>query len=329
MLSFLSRNPYLAWLLALAVALLAALPLAACGGDDEGGSAEATGTAAGQERPAAEPEGYAHPELLAETAWLSDQLERPGIRIIDVRERPAYDAGHIPGAVWYDRTALKDPDDKLHVIREELFAEKMGELGVGPDTEVIIYDEGTGLWAARLWWVLNYYGHPRVRIVNGGWAKWEKEGRPATKEVPTVAKTTFTPRPDPNLICSIDEVKAYAADPKAEVVLLDVRSQGEYVGADVRAARGGHIPRAINVDWTLSLTESDPKVWKPAKELRALFERAGIEKDSTIVTYCQTGVRAAHTLFTLKLIGYGQGNRLYDGSWAEWGNRTDTPIEQR
>jgi len=311
------------------VVLLAALSfaLAACGGDDD--EAPSPAAPSGEQQTAvAEPEGYAHPELLAETDWLAGQLGRSDIRIIDIRERQAYDAGHLPGAVWYDRTLLKDPDDKLHVVREELFAQKMGELGVGPDTEVIIYDEGTGLWAARLWWVLNYYGHERVRIVNGGWAKWEKEGRPVTKEVPTVTPAVFTPKPDPNLICSIEQVKEYSSDPNSEVVLLDVRSQAEYVGADVRAARGGHIPNAINVDWTLSLTESDPKVWKPAAELRALFEKAGIKKDSTIVTYCQTGVRAAHTLFTLKLIGYGQGNRLYDGSWAEWGNRTDTPVEQ-
>lgn len=304
-----------------------ALLLAACGGDDS----EATPTATvppGQPTAAAEPEGYAHPELLAETEWLAAQLTRTDLRVVDVRERQAYDAGHIPGAVWFDRTLLKDPDDKLHVVRAELFAAKMGELGVGPATEVVIYDEGTGLWAARLWWVLNYYGHDHVRIVNGGWAKWEKEGRAATKEVPAVQPAVFTPKPDPNLVCSIDEVKQFATSPSAEVVLLDVRSQAEYVGADVRAARGGHIPKAVNVDWTLSLTEGDPKVWKPAAELRALFEKAGIKKDSTIITYCQTGVRAAHTLFTLKLIGYGQGNRLYDGSWAEWGNRTDTPIEQ-
>lgn len=310
-----------------AATLLAALLFAACGGDDS--EQPVRGETPGQtETSAPEAEGYAHPELLAETGWLAEQLDRADLRIIDVRERQAYESGHIPGAVWYDRTGLKDPDDKLHVIREELFAQAMSDLGVGDDTEVVVYDEGTGLWAARLWWVLNYYGHDSVRILNGGWAKWEKEGRSVSKEVPTVARAVFTPRPDPSLICSIDEVQTFATDPNSNVIILDVRSQAEYVGADVRAARGGHVPKAINVDWTLSLTDSDPKVWKSAAELRALFERAGITKDSSVVTYCQTGVRAAHTLFTLKLIGYGQGNRLYDGSWAEWGNRTDTPIEQ-
>lgn len=309
-------------LFAAAFILALALPLAmACGGDDDD-------TTDSTPEPAGAVTGYAEPDLLAETDWLANQLARTDLVVVDIRKKEAYDAGHIPGAVWYDQAALKDPDEKLYVIRESLFAEKVGALGIDNQKEVVIYDEGTGLWATRLWWVLDYYGHPKVRVVNGGFARWEKEGRPVTKDVPTVQPAKFVARANPDVVCALDYVREKAENRDPKVVILDARTQAEYAGADVRAARGGHVPNAVNLDWQLSLTESDPKVWKPAEQLRTQFEKAGITKDSQVIVYCQTGVRAAHSLFTLRLVGLGQGNRLYDGSWAEWGNAKDTPIQQ-
>ncbi len=304
-----------------AVLLTSAAIVAACGGDDDdapAGSGDGGTTAA----------GYAAPELLAETDWLATQLDNPALVIVDIRKKEAYDAGHIPGAVWYDQAALKDPDEKLYVIRESLFAEKVGALGIDGTKEVVIYDDGTGLWATRLWWVLDYYGHPKARVVNGGWAKWEKEGRPATKDVPSPKPATFVAKPNPDVLCALDYVAEKATNPNPNVVVLDVRSQAEYTGADVRAARGGHVPNAVNLDWQTSLTDSDPKVWKSAEELRKQFAKAGITEETEVITYCQTGVRAAHTFFTLRLVGLGKGNRVYDGSWAEWGNSKDTPVQQ-
>jgi thiosulfate/3-mercaptopyruvate sulfurtransferase len=312
-------------LLGLTLAVLLALPLAAaCGGDDD----DTTGGRPARADTAGEPAGYAEPDLLAETDWLAGKLGDPSLVIVDIRKKEAYEAGHIPGAVWYDQAALKDPDEKLYVIRESLFAEKAGALGIDTSKEVVIYDDGTGLWATRLWWVLDYYGHPKARVVNGGWAKWEKEGRPVTKEVPNPTPAKFVAKPNPDVICALDYVKEKATNPDPNVVILDARTQAEYTGADVRAARGGHIPNAVNLDWQASLTDTDPKVWKPADQLRAQFATVGITKDTQVITYCQTGVRAAHSLFTLRLVGLGKGNKVYDGSWAEWGNSKETPVQQ-
>lgn len=274
--------------------------------------------------PAPASEGYAHPELLAETDWLAQHLEDPALRIVDMRPRDQYQAGHIPGAVHLDGARLKDDANRLYVIPPDKFERLMSELGIGNDTTVVAYDADGGLWAARLWWVLDYYGHTRAKVLNGGWVKWIRENRPTTTAEPKVAPATFTARPNPAVICTLDEVKAAIDRPNA--VIIDARSPAEYSGTDVRAKRGGHIPSAVNIDWRQNITE-DLKVFKPAAELRRLYESKGITKDKEIITYCQTAVRAAHTFFTLRLIGYGQ-IRNYDGSWAEWGNREDTPIQR-
>jgi thiosulfate/3-mercaptopyruvate sulfurtransferase len=293
--------------------MLGSLALAACG------RASSTVPAAGSV------EGYARPELLAETDWLATQLGQPKLRIVDLRSVEAYRQGHIPGAVQLDGSRLKDPDEKLYVTRPDTFARMMGEMGIDDTVTVVAYDDQGGLWAARLWWVLDYYGHTKARVLNGGWKKWEAEKRPVTTEVPSFPRTTFTPKVNPNVICGLEDVKRAIGSP--DFAIIDARSAAEYAGTDVRAARGGHVPKAINIDWQRNLTADEPRVWKPAAELRAMYEKAGVTKDKEIITYCQTAVRAAHTLFTLRLIGYGKV-RNYDGSWAEWGNDPSTPIER-
>jgi thiosulfate/3-mercaptopyruvate sulfurtransferase len=319
-------------LLALLVVAAFTTVLVACGGDDDDNAPAPTATTAAtgdstpqvQASPTIDPNAYARPQLLVEPAQLQKALGDPNLVIVDLRKKESYDAGHIPGAVWYDTAFLKDPDEKLYVINEKLFAEKVGEAGIDTTKTVVAYDDGNGLWATRFWWVLWYYGH-EGSVLNGGFARWQKDGLAVSKEAPAVTKAVFKPSVNDDVICALDYVAEKSNNPDPNVVILDVRSPAEYTGADVRAAKGGHVPNAVNLDWTRSLTEAQPQVWKPAAELRKQFEEAGIKPGAQVITYCQTGVRAAHSLFTLYLLGY-DGLKNFDGSWQEWGNNKDTKV---
>jgi thiosulfate/3-mercaptopyruvate sulfurtransferase len=267
--------------------------------------------------------GYARPELLAETDWLAQHLSDPAVRIVDMRSEEAYRKGHIPGAVNLGWKALKDADNEVAVIPPEKLASLMGQLGISNDTTVVGYDAEGGLAPARLWWVLDYYGHSKAKVLNGGWNKWTKEKRPVTVEVPTPQATQFSVQMDSQKICLVEELLVEMKRPN--VVIVDARSAAEYSGFDVRAKRGGHIPGTVNIDWQRNVTNDELKAFRPALELRKLYEAAGVTPDKEIIVHCQTGVRAAHTVFTLTLLGYNQP-RNYDGSWQEWGNRPDLPI---
>ena len=319
-------------LVLLVVAAFSTLLLACGGDDDDTPAATATTATTGdttpqvQASPTTDPNAYARPELLVESAQLEKLLGDPSLVIVDLRKKESYDAGHIPGAVWYDTAFLKDPDEKLYVINEKLFAEKVGEIGIDTTKKVVAYDDGNGLWATRFWWVLWYYGH-EGSVLNGGFARWQKDGLAVSSEAPAVTKAVFKPAVNDEVICALDYVEARADNPDPNVIILDVRSPAEFTGADVRAAKGGHVPNAVNLDWTRSLTETQPQVWKTAAELRKQFEEAGIKPGAEVITYCQTGVRAAHSLFTLRLLGY-DGLKNFDGSWQEWGNNKDTKVER-
>lgn len=318
------RLSLLAFLGAVAVFAVA---FAACGGDDDNAAAKApatNSTPAAANAATVDPNAYARPEMLVETGQLEKLVASQNLVVVDLRKKESYDAGHIPGAVWYDPNRLKDPDEKLYVIREELFADAVGSIGISNGRKIVAYDDGNGLSAARFWWVYWYYGGDGS-VLNGGFAKWQKDGLPVTKDATAVTKVAFKTNINKDVVCALDYVAQKSDNPDPNVVILDVRSPAEYTGADVRAAKGGHVPNSVNLDWQRSMTDAQPTVWKSPAELRKQFADAGVKPGSQVITYCQTGVRAAHSLFTLRLLGY-DGLKNFDGSWQEWGNNKDTKI---
>ncbi len=270
--------------------------------------------------------GYARPELLVETAWLAEHLNDPAVRIVDMRPR-GYGDAHIPGAVWLDNNAIRianRPPSFLPTPAE--FEELMARLGISNATRVIAYDERGGIYATRLWWILNHYGHANIAVLNGGWTKWTAEQRPANAVVPANERTAFTVKPGTVKVATAADV--LAAINKAGVKLVDARTQGEIDGKDLRGIkRGGFIESSVPVYWEDTLDPAS-KTFKSAADIQKLYRDRGVQASDEVITYCQVGMRASHDLFALALIGHDLGKlRNYYGSWEEWGNREDTPIK--
>lgn len=269
--------------------------------------------------------GYARPELLVDTAWLAGQLDSPDLRLLDARSTGAYGKGHIPGAVLIDETLTWDPDSDLNRIvgPPQVIKEAFEAVGVSDSSLVVVYDDAGGLWATRIFWLLDYYGHPRTAILNGGFPRWQAEGRPVTAEAPQVGRGRFNPVARPEKLATRDYILERLDD--VNVGICDTRSRAEYEGSDVRSQRGGHIPGSEWVEWLGNL---DPDgTFKSQPELERLYAAAGLTPDKEVIPLCQTGVRSAHTYFALRLIGYPRV-RLYDASWEEWGNDPTTPVEE-
>lgn len=265
-------------------------------------------------------------DLIVDTAWLGAHLEAPNLRIVDCDVPDQYRRAHIPGAVSSSGNHYyKDPADPRFVMKPEQFAAAMAELGIGDETEVIGYDASGSLYGTRLWWCLSYYGHPNVRVLDGGWNRWLEEGRPATMAIPKVAAARFTPRgPDESLRATAEYIMAALSRP--DVVVLDVRSDAEWEGRDDRGnRRAGHIPGAVHIEWLNNVSDENARCWKSPPELQAMFEAAGVTPDKEVITVCQAGVRASQSAMTLRRLGY-ERVRDYDASFLEWANRDDTPI---
>lgn len=279
-------------------------------------------------------EEYAHPEYLVETGWVAEHLDDPNVRIVESDEDYLlYETGHIPGAVkvdWF--TTLQHPVRRDFITKEE-FENLCSSLGIANDTTVVFYGDKSNWFATYALWLFRYYGHENLKIMNGGRMKWEKEGRPMTKEVPSYAKTDYQAKdPEP-------EVRAFREDVfehmNSQKPLVDVRSPQEYTGELIHmpnypqegAQRGGHIPGAANIPWSRAVNEADSTFKSPA-ELRELYESRGITPEKDIIAYCRIGERSSHTWFVLKyLLGYPTVKN-YDGSWTEWGNLVNAPIEK-
>jgi thiosulfate/3-mercaptopyruvate sulfurtransferase len=234
--------------------------------------------------PEAAMDHYPNPDILVDTDWLDAHRNDRTVRIIDCRLSEPYLQGHIPGAAALHDSWLKNPSDPLHVITPEQARDVLGGLGIDDETFVVLYDGQGGTLAARVWWVLDYYGHTRAALLDGGWQKWVAEGRETTTRVPLPNPKTFTPRPNPAVICSLDDVRASLGD--SGVVIWDVRRPGEYTGEQQSTnPRGGHIPGARNLDWFAVLTPEDPKVFRPAAEIRQLLETLGMTPEKEVLTH--------------------------------------------
>ena len=278
--------------------------------------------------------------LIVSTDWLAQHLDDPNVRIVDIRghvisaseppphyfnHRDDYLQAHIPGAVFVDWVhEITDPGDPRHaqIAQPERYAEVMRRIGVTPDTCVVAYDDASGMFAARLWWSLNYYGHDKVAVLDGGWPKWVAEGRPTSADVPQIAPSAFVARPNPALYRSGDQVQAAIGSGAA---LMDVRTPEEFAGKAARAARKGHIPGAVNQPRT-SLVAADGTLLPP-NVLRERLGAVGISNATPeVIVYCNGGVSASYGLLALRAAGITNA-AVYDGSWKDWGNDPNRPVE--
>jgi thiosulfate/3-mercaptopyruvate sulfurtransferase len=268
---------------------------------------------------------YAHPEQLVDTDWVAAHARDANVRVVDMRlAAAAYSAGHVPGAVYLSPLAIRVADrPPTFLPTPQEFETLMAKLGVNDATRVVVYDERGGVYAARLWWILNYFGHPNVALMNGGWVKWGAEQRPAVTESVTISDAHFTARPQRQWLATANDV--VSAIDKPGVKIVDARTQAEIDGKDLRGIkRGGFVASSVPVYWE-DLLDAQQRTFKPTDELKKIYEDRGILPSQDVIVYCQVGMRASVDLFALHLIGYNK-IRNYYGAWEEWGNRDDLPI---
>ena len=272
------------------------------------------------------PKNYVNPQLLITASALSDRLVagvEPPV-LLDLRPAEVFATGHIPGAVHLDLfgVSLIDTDPAPLSAFLWMIGHLFASRGVDPARTVVVYDERSGMRAARAFWFLEYFGHPDVRQLDGGFGAWERDARQVSCDAVSPKGSGWAVGRSAERLATWTHLRdrLHATD----VAVLDTRSDGEYHGTTIRAKRGGAVPGAVHIEWTRNLGENG--AFKPAAELRELYESAGVTRDKEVISYCQGGYRAAHSYLALRLLGYPRV-RNYLGSWKEWGDRDDLPIE--
>jgi thiosulfate/3-mercaptopyruvate sulfurtransferase len=281
-----------------------------------------------------ENKGYTHPEALVDADWVQAHLADPTVRLIEVDvDTTAYEQGHIPGAVGFNwQKELQDQLLRAPLSKEQLEA-LLNRAGLSNDMTIVLYGDNNNWFAAWAFWILKYYGHRDVRLLNGGRVKWVADKRELTTTVPSYPRTNYSAQaPHSDIRAFRDQILLSLG--RNGFALVDVRSPGEYSGELLAPAnlpqegaqRGGHIPGAANIPWSQAVLPDG--TFKSAQELRALYQGKGITTDKEVVAYCRIGERSSHTWFVLHyLLGYPKV-RNYDGSWTEWGSLIGVPIEK-
>jgi thiosulfate/3-mercaptopyruvate sulfurtransferase len=287
-----------------------------------------------------------HPEALVQTDWLEAHLHDPDLRVFECTTylRPAepgaavpyhpeagradYQAGHIPGAGFFDLPGeLSRQDASVHfmMLPPDQFADVMARHGVGDGTRVVLYSRDRVMWATRAWWMLHAMGFDRAAVLDGGFEKWVAEGRPVSTEPPAYPRATFTPRPRPGFFVDRDAILSAIPDP--DVLLINTLSEPDFRGEEPsRYGRPGHIPSSVNLPWP-GLTESETNVLIPLEQAAKQIETIGADRAERIVCYCGGGISATMGLFLLHRLGY-DNLALYDASMAEWARDEALPIER-
>ena len=276
---------------------------------------------------------YKHPEVLVSTDWVSQHTDDPNVRLVEVDvDTTSYEKGHIKNAIAWNWTSQLQDNVRRDLLGQHDAEQLLSNSGISNNTTVVLYGDNNNWFAAYALWQLKYFGHKDARLMNGGRKKWELEGRPFTTDAPNFPATTYkASSPDESIRARRDQI--FTVLSRKNAYLVDVRSPDEFTGKVIAppgmtetAQRGGHIPGAASIPWAKAANEDG--TFKPYDELVKLYDGQGVRPDKEAIAYCRIGERSSHTWFVLKyLLGFSQV-RNYDGSWTEWGNLVDAPIEK-